>query len=439
MGLTRCEIMPGVWLNHMQTGIFKTACMSITLLTQLTRETASVNALIPYVLRRGTSRSGSMEELSKRMDELYGSRVEPVVRRIGEIQCIGFYSSFPEDKYLPKGADVLKDNSQLMGEMLLSPATRGGLLLPEYVDSEKEKLLERIRSRVNDKRGYSVQRCIEEMCCCEDFAVSRFGSEDEAEDINYKKLTRQYRALLQSCPVEIFYCGKESVKKVGSALKDAFITMPRGSIDYDIGTDVRMNALEAQPRYVEEVLDVTQAKLVIGFRLGECMEEPNIAALHVFNCLYGGGTTSKLFTNVRERLSLCYYASSVIDIRKGLLLVASGIDFDAFEPARNEILAQLDAIKRGEITDDEFNSAKSCVASDLRATMDSQGELEGFYLANALDGLEYGPLELAELVEDVTREDIIGIADSIECDLVYFLAGSGEYKDAEAEDGNTEE
>lgn len=434
MEITRTELMPGVWLNHLRSDKFKTACMSLTLLTQLKRDSASMNALIPYVLRRGTTRYGDMEALSARLEELYGAAVEPVVRRIGEIQCVGFYASLPEREYLPGGQDVLRDTAELMGELLLSPATRGGLLLPQYVDSERDKMLDTIRSRINEKRGYSLFRCIEEMCCYEDFAVGRLGGETECQAIHYQKLTKHYRALLQTCPLEIFYCGRAGEDEVASATRDALSALPRGGIDYDLGTDVRMNALEEAPRYVEEELPVSQGKLVIGFRLGECMEDPDIAALHVFNSVYGSGTSSKLFMNVRERLSLCYYASSIIDIHKGIMLVASGIEFEKFGAARDEILAQLEAMKRGEITEAELNAAKAGVASDLRSLMDSQGELEGFYLAQALDGADYGPMELAELAESVTKEDVVAIANSVECDLIYFLKGGGDAGEDEEED-----
>lgn len=433
MEFNRNELMPGVFLSHLRSDKFKTACMSVTLLTQLRRETAAMNAVIPFVLNRGTTRYGDMEQLSRRMDELYGAAVEPVVRRIGEIQCIGFYGSFPEPDYLPGGEALLGDTCALMAQLLLDPATRGGLLLPQYVDSEREKLLDIIRSRMNDKRSYALTRCIEEMCCYEDFAVSRFGSESEAENIHYKKLTRHYRELIQTCPVEIFYCGKTDFKAVSAAMREAFSTMPRGEIEYDIGTDLRMNAVEDHVRFVEEEMDVTQGKLVLGFRLGECMEEPDIPALYVFNAVYGSGATSKLFVNVREKLSLCYYASSAVYLHKGIMLVSSGIEFDKLDAARDEILAQLDSVRRGEITDDELRSAKKSVASDLRAVQDSIGELEGFYLSQALDGLDYGPAELAALAEDVTKEDVQAIAKSIECDLIYFLKGSGE------EDGSDDE
>lgn len=434
MPLTRTEILPGVWLSHLRSDKFKTACLSLSLLTQLNRENVAMNALIPYVLRRGTRRYPAMDALSARLDELYGTAIEPVVRRIGEIQCVGFYASLPEGEFLPEGQDVLREGAELLGEMLLSPVTRGGLLLPQYVDSEKEKMLETIRSRINEKRGYALFRCLEEMCCYEDFAVGRLGGESECESIHYKKLTRRYHDLLQTSPVELFYCGRAEEQRVAAILRDALSTLPRGEIDYDLGTDVRMNAVEEEPRRVEETLDVTQGKLVIGWRLGACMEEPDIAALYVFNAVFGGGSTSKLFMNVREKLQLCYYAGSLVDTHKGLLLVSSGVEFADEAAAEKEIFAQLEAMRRGEITDEELAAARSGVASDLRALLDSQGELEGFYLAQALDGPDCSPLELAELCETVSREDVAAIARSVECDMIYFLTGNGEEAGEEDDD-----
>jgi predicted Zn-dependent peptidase len=214
--------------------------------------------------------------------------------------------------------------------------------------------------------------------------------------------------------------------------------MPRGEIDFDIGTEIRMNALEAEPRYCEEHMDVTQGKLVLGFRLGSCMEEPNRAAIHVFNAVYGSGATSKLFLNVREKLSLCYYASSAVILRKGLMVVSSGVAFENYESAKAEMLAQLEAVKNGEVSDEELIWAKRSVASDLRAALDSQGELEGYWLAQATDGLDYGPTELAGLVELVTREDVISIAKSVELDLVYFLRDGERDEDEETDDEDTE-
>lgn len=426
METVRCELIPGVWLTALRSDKFKTGCLSINLLTQLNRETAALNAVLPFVLRRGTRYHPDMETIAAELDSLYGTGIEPIVRKIGEIQCIGFYASFPDEKYLPQDSDVFEKAANFACELLLAPSTRGGLLIPAYVESEKEKLLDLIRSRVNDKRSYAKLRLIEQMCCYEDYAVSRFGTEDVADGIYYQKLTKYYHSLISTSPVEIFYCGSMDGTKVGGILSDALSGMTRGEINYDIGTDIRMNAVEDTVRSFTDEMAVTQGKLVLGFRLGECMEEPDIAAIYVFNAVYGSGVTSKLFMNVREKLSLCYYASSAVDTHKGVMLVSSGVDFDKADAAKAEMLAQLDAVKKGEITDAELDAAKRSVASDLRACLDSQGELEGFYLANTLDGLEFSPDELAELVNEVERDDVIAIANSVVLDAEYFLQGGGE-------------
>ena len=439
MKQTRKEILPGVHLNHIQTDKFKIAVMSISLLAQLERETASMNALIPYVLRRGTAHYGDIEKISNRLDELYCATIDPIVRRIGEIQCVGLLASYPEDAWLPEGEAVAKDTVGLLCEMLINPMTRGGLLLRSYVESERGKLADVIRSRINEKGVYAVTRCIEEMCCFEDYSVGRYGSAEDCEAVKYKKLTQQYHTLLETAPIEIFYCGSQPVKTVAGWLKDALCTMPRGEINYEIGTDVRMNSVEEEPRIYTETLDVTQGKLVIGFRLGECMEDPDKAALSVFNTVYGAGVTSKLFVNVRERLQLCYYASSTADSNRGLLFASAGIDFDKFDEAKDEILRQLDEIRNGNITDEEMEYAKKGICSDLKSMQDSQTAMESYTITNILDGWTVTPEEYTELVKAVTKEDVMAIANSTVCDLIYFLRGEEGAAEETDEDFENEE
>ena len=193
-----------------------------------------------------------------------------------------------------------------------------------------------------------------------------------------------------------------------------------------MGTDIRMNSLEERIRYFEEELQVTQGKLAIGFRLGDCMEDPNAAAIKVFNAIFGGSASSKLFLNVREKLSLCYFASSWVDLHKGILGVSSGIEFDKYDAAISEIFSQLEAVKRGDITDAELSAAKSSVASDYRTIEDTPYQLEDFYLNQALIGPDCSPSELAALAEEITVKEVVEIAKGVECDSVYFLRGQKE-------------
>ena len=434
MDILRTELLPGVFLTTLQTDKFKSDCLSVNLLTQLKRETVSMNALLPRVLLRGSAFHPDMDAISAVCDELYGARVMPVVRKKGELLCVGLYAGFLADRFAPDGEPLLEPVSRLLGELLLSPATKGGLLRREYVESEKEKLIDDIRARVNDKRSYAMDRLVEEMCCYEDYGCDDMGAESDAAAVGYVELTRYYRTLLQTAPIELFYCGAAAHERVAAACADALITLPRGEIDYDLGTDVRMNAVTAEPREFDETMDVGQGQLTLGFRLGECMDDPDFAAIAVFNALYGGSVTSRLFEHVREKLSLCYYAWSACDSFKGLMLVSSGIAPENRETARAEILRQLDAVRTGGFTDEELQHARKHCAGLLRAVPDSPGALEEFYLSQALRGLDYGPEELAALCEMVTRADVLSVAGGIELDSVYFLHGGADETEEE-EDG----
>ena len=418
----RREIMPGVRM----TSKFKTGCLSINMLVQLNRENASKNALIPMVLRRGTARYPNMESLASVLDRLYGARIDPIVRKKGEIQCIGFYADFIDDAFAPENEHILENMAEMLGEMLTQPATSGGRLRAEYVDSERKKLIDVIESRINDKRQYAVSRLTELMCFGEDYGTDRLGTVQEAEKINNGSLTRYYKELLPSAVIEIFYCGSRSADDAERILTDALKGLPRGELNCEVGTDIRMNSVEEKPRYFEDRLDVSQGKLAIGFRLGECMYNPNYAELMVFNAIYGGGVNSKLFMNVREKLSLCYYASSMIEKHKGIMIVVSGIEFSKYQEALDEILKQLEAVKNGEITDEELSAAKKYIKNILLGYMDKQTSMEEFYLGQAIEGLTIGPADLAALVETITSEQVAAVAKGVETDAIYFLRGEDE-------------
>ena len=419
----REELFPCVSLTALQTDKFKTGCLTVHLLTQLRRETAAENAVLPYVLRRGTKSLGDMRRIAEKLDALYGATVEPSVQKLGEIQAVGFFADFPEDRFLPGDTDVLGEIVSLLGELWLSPKTRGGLFLPDYVDSERDKLVERIESARNDKRGWAAKRLRENMCAYEDYAVGAYGTTDEAESIHYVKLTKHYKELLSTSPIELFYCGSRPGKEVAALLREAFALLPRGEIDLDLGTDIRMNAVEETPRYFTEEDEVSQGVLALGFRLGACMDDPDPAAISVFNAVYGGGVSSKLFVNVREKRSLCYYAFSLPDELKGVLTVLSGIAFDKYDEALGEILAQLDAVRNGDISPEELDTARRTVANGLRTGADSPYYLANFYLRETVQGLDASPDDIAALAETVTAEDVAAVARGVELDAVYFLRG----------------
>jgi predicted Zn-dependent peptidase len=189
-----------------------------------------------------------------------------------------------------------------------------------------------------------------------------------------------------------------------------------------VTTDVRLSPVSKEPREFTDKLDVNQGKLTIGFRLGKTMLSPNYAALMVFNAAFGGSVTSQLFFNVRGRLSLCYYASSLIEKHKGIMAVSSGVECAKFDEARIEILAQLDAIRKGDISDWELLSAKRSVITAIKSNMDKPGGLEDMFFDQTIASIKITPDELAALADGVTAKEISEIASGIELDSIYYLA-----------------
>ncbi|MDR2357269.1 MAG: insulinase family protein [Oscillospiraceae bacterium] len=420
--MTRQIVAPGVTLTCANTDKFKTGCMSVNLITGLDRKTAAMSALLPRALRRGGARHPDMRAVADALDELYGARIEPIVRKKGEMHCVGFFADFIDDDFLPRGENVLEKTASLLGELLLMPCTRGGLLLHDYVEGERVNLINDIRAGINDKRVYALDRLLENMCSDEAFGTNRLGGEAAARAVTAKALTRHYQRLISESRIEIFYCGAAEQERVASALTDALSSLP-GRGGGETGSDVKLSPPSSGPRRFTEALDVQQGKLAVGFRLGECMKAPNYPALMVFNAVFGGSVTSKLFLNVRERLSLCYYAASSVEKHKGIMTVSSGVDFSKFDDALGEIYAQLDAVAAGDISDWELISAKRAVITSVKSAMDRPAGLEDLYFDHAVASIKFAPDELAALADSVTREEVASIASGVRADTEYFLTG----------------
>lgn len=419
----RTQLFPGVWLRTVHTDKFKSAYLSLTLMTQLNRENASANALLPRVLRRGTMVHPDMESLSAALDELYGGAVEPVVRKKGESQCVGFLASFLDNAYALNGEDILSGAAELLGEMLLNPLTRDGVFDPDYVEGEKANLIDELRGQINDKRIYATRRLTQLMCREESFGADKLGQEDKVAAITPESLWARYQKLLSSAQIEVYYSGSADPERVREIMEQVFSTLPVSQEREEPECEVRIHA-EQEPNVIEEVMDVNQGKLAMGWRTGGItVWEEECPALVLCSAVFGGTSMSKLFMNVRERLSLCYYASSALEKQKGLMIVSSGIEFQNYETAKREILAQLEDVKAGKITDDELEGARRILINQYRSIEDEQGRMEEYWLGQAAAGTEDDPGTLAARLETVTGEQIAQVARKLELDTVYFLKG----------------
>lgn len=412
-------VAPGITLRAMQTDKFKTACFSVNFLRPHTAADAAFDALLPSVLLRATERYPDIRSISMQLDALYGASLGTLIRRKGEVKLMGFYADFIEDRFLPEGESVFAPILELTEEILFHPLTQNGVFCEQNVEGEKQNLINAMEAEMNDKRTYAVAKMLRAMCEKEAYGVPRLGRAEDVRAITPETLWAHYQKVLKTSRIELFYEGQKSPEEAAEAFRKLFAGKQPETCT-PVGTRV-IRAAE-KTRELSQSMDVTQGKLVIGLRTGITVEDADYPALLLLNAVYGAGVTSKLFVNVREKMSLCYYASSSLEKYKGVMVVSSGVDFGNFETAKTAILRELEDCKCGKITSEELESARRAVLSALRASQDSPAQLDEFYMGTSIAKMDDFE-ELTKKVADLTVEDLTAAAQKLTVDTIYFLKG----------------
>ena len=419
--VSRHNLGPGLFLTVVESRKFKTGVLSASILRPLLAREATLHALLPRVLRRGNNALPDLGRFAAALEDAYGARVEPYVRKKGEVHASGFVCDFVEGQFLPGHPPVLETVVQILSRTLLDPVVSDGLLRADYVNTEKKNLLNTIRDEKNDKRAYAENRMLAAMCHKEPFGVGRWGSEEELAKITPKALWNYYRRVLPTSAVEWVYVGCSSPSKVKQALEPHVAKFPRAGL-----TPLKtkpVHTVETLKR-VTETMNVSQGKLSMGMRMGVTLTDEDYPAALLAATIFGGSAASKLFTHVRERLSLAYYATAHLYGAKGLLVVNSGIDPADKDVAEQEILKQWHAVAGGEISDEEMQQGRRSLANSLLVSTDSPHAMEDYYLGQAAAAGHLTLLEnLAEKVSRISREQVTKAAGAGVWDTVYFLRG----------------
>jgi len=412
-------LFPGVSLRCYTDHRFKQGCLSFQLLRPMCKEEAALNALLPAVLLRGTTRHPNIRSITDRLDDLYGASVGALVRRIGDYQTTGLHCAFMEDRFALAGDAVFAPMVDFLKELLLEPVLEDGAFSREFVEGEKKNLIATIDSERNDKRAYASAQLLKSMCRADSFGVPRLGTREKVAQITPEMLYRHYQSILRQSAIELFYVGSAEAMQVKQLLMPLLESLDRCYVNLPAQTPFHF----VEGEELQEQMEITQAKLCMGFVTEITNTSPEFAAMQVCNMMFGGDMTSKLFMNVREKLSLCYSIGSGYYGSKGLLTVSAGIDTDKENQTRQEILAQLTACQNGDFTDGELAAAKETIISSLRGVTDSPGAIENYYGTALLSGLSLTVPQYMDAVSAVTAEDVMAAAKSIRYHSSFFLKG----------------
>ena len=413
------KIADGVNLHYIETEKFKTNYFSFNFIAPLSRDTVHFNAMIPLILMRACEKYPSQAEINKRLQFLYSGDIDARNDSFGEYQIFGFKANMLNDRYT-QGTDVTGEMINLLCEMIFKPYIKNDAFDKEFTRGEKITLIDAIEAEINNKGQYAVKRLMSEMCKDEVFGISKMGEVDDVKKITEKSLYEAYKNAIKNNIIEIYFVGKADITKVVSALKERFDGVDRTP---QLVQPVEIKMLADTVKEVVDTEKVNQGKLVLGFRLGYHYSENKYHLIQLFNEIFGGSPTAKLFLNVREKMSLCYYCRSSVSQRTGIMLVSSGIESKNKEVAKKAILDQLEMIKNGEVSEEEFESAKKSIRNGYLAIYDGAEAMEAWSFFRGFCGINTTPIAECEKIENVSIEEIKAVANKITLDTVYFLKG----------------
>lgn len=419
----RTEIGKGIGMTVLTDPKFKTNSIVVNLVCRHSKETAAANAAVAFMIEDTCKKYPTVTEFSKRLGMLYGASVNTGISRRCDSVQITAAASCIADKYALNGEDITYQTAELLTECLFEPVTElvnGEEAFPEkQFQLKKQELIDDIDADINDKRGYALKNTGRIVYEGEPAGIPLKGERSEAMALTASEVYMAYKNILRTAKIEIVCVGCEISPECEKLITDRFSAMDRGEI-YELKNTIS----PAKPAPVNKTdrLEVAQSKMVMAYKT----PETDYAVSKLFTALLGGTPFSMLFKNVREKLSLCYYCSASGSRKKGVLFIDSGVEKENIEPAKAEIMKQVEMAAKGEFTDELLDKTKLLLTCALKSVFDSPKAAADWVSDGYLDGDIFTPEEAAERINAVTREQICKYGASLTLDTVYVLTGKEE-------------
>lgn len=398
---------------------FKTNLISIWIIDKLSDENAPYNALLMSFISKSNKKYPDITLLNKKLSSLYGASLSGTTSKVGDNQFMMLGMSCIADKYALDSEKLTSESVDILMDCLLNPNVENNGFSEKLFNPIKQELIDDIEAIINDKRSYALMKTSKISMKGEPSSIRSCGEKEYAENITPVSAYERYLELLKTSEIKIVFVGSECPSEVKEKIKERLSVINR---NFKGKTTSEFSPAKAEPVFETELLDVMQSKMVMSFK---CSDR-NSHAVRLMTAIFGATPFSKLFVNVREKMSLCYYCAARYDEVKGVLNVDSGVEQENIEKARTEILNQLESMKKGEFTDEEMNNSLLSLINAAKSMNDSAASLASWYLKQDVMGTNYSPEEEIEHLKSVTREDIIKAASSLTLDTVYVLTKKGD-------------
>lgn len=418
------RISEGVSLCTERTSRFKTSVVSVNIICPLD-EKSSERALLCYLLARTNKNYPDITSMNRVLASLYGAVISPKVSKIGESQVLSLSLICVDDRFSLDSKPIAEEGIRILMDCIFSPDITPDGFREENVEREKRLLIEKIESEKDEKRIYALNRMIEEMCKDESYSIHKYGNKERIAELNGKDIFSIWKKVLTTSPVQINAIGSFDMDKIESITASYFNNLQRKKDDIaEIRTEFLTESYDSKT--TKEKQSVKQGKLVIGMRAGMTFDFDNYPAIRLMTAIFGGGTFSKLFMNVREKMSLCYYCAARLVSSKGLITVESGVETENAEKALTAIRNELDEVRKGNFTDETLENAKKSLVDSFNSVEDSVVGIDSFMTSQCVSGTFRTPSEYSELLNAVSREEVIIAANMVTEDTVYILESDKE-------------
>lgn len=419
MNCNKINLKEGINLHIINTNKFKTNLLAVFLTIPLNRENVTKNALLPMVLRRGSKELTNIEEISNKLDEMYGADFNCGVDKTGDNHILKFYMENINNNFLPEKENLLEESMKVLLDIVFNPLIEQDKFKNEYVESEKENLKQVILGKIDNKSKYAYDRCIEEMYKNKPFGLYKYGYEEDLENINAQNLYEHYKKIISECKIDIFISGEidedlrsllennENIKKINA--RTPIYNKKSEKAD---GTE--------KEKVIEEKMDVSQGKLILGLEVGKNDKESKYSAL-IYNAILGGTPTSKMFQNVREKEHLAYVAGSNYIRHKNNIFIRCGIEIDNYKKALEIIKVQIEDMKKGNFTEEDIKNAKASIIAMIKSIPEEQDSEMMYYFGQEISDHKMEYSEYEENVNKVQKQEVVDIANMVKINTIYFL------------------
>lgn len=416
----RIELVKGVNLNIIPSKQFKTTRIFISFIKSIeSKKELAERALLANYLEMCSQNYPTQIDIARKLSQMYGASFGSSVDRRGNYQLINFSIDYIESKYLVGNEDLLSGVIEFLKEIIFNPLKVGENknFDEETFTRQKNNTITYLNSIKEDKQAYAAAKLRKLYFNNEIQQVPSFGESEDVEKLTISDLMDAYQKMLNTDRVEIMISGDVNTDEV----VNKFSVLPFKA--RDISQTSMSYTQEIKQEIVTQIDEepLSQSKFDMAFRLPVVYRGDLHYAALVFNSLFGGSALSLLFTVVREKMSMAYYANSNFDPFRQLLVVQTGISYANKDKVQELILEQLERLKKGDFEDELLEQNKNNLISSYISRLDSQTSALLRAQSAALTGINVTVEEWLDNLQSITKDDVMKVAKMVELQATYML------------------